>query len=97
MKETIKAAIQNKEMLSFQYDGHPRVVEPHCLGYSDRGNLSLRAYQTEGTGKSRVPDWKLFKSSKIQSLETIEKYFSDPRPGYSPNDSDLNPIVENLQ
>lgn len=97
MKNTIKDAIQNRKVLSFQYDGHPRIVEPYCLGYTDKGNLSLRAYQTEGRGKTRVPDWKLFKMGKIRSLEMTGNRFNNPRPGYSPNDSDLSPIIEDLK
>jgi predicted DNA-binding transcriptional regulator YafY len=97
MEKKVKKAIRHRKILSFRYDGYPRVVEPHCLGYTDRGNLSLRAYQTEGSGKTRVPDWKLFETSKIRDLEVTGDRFNNPRSGYSPNDRDLSPIIEDLR
>jgi len=35
----IKTAIQNKQLLSFVYDGYPRVVEPHTYGLDKKGQL----------------------------------------------------------
>lgn len=44
----IKTAIQNKQLLSFIYDGYPRVVEPHTYGLDKKGHPALRTYQIRG-------------------------------------------------
>jgi predicted DNA-binding transcriptional regulator YafY len=97
VNQTIKDAISGRKLLRFEYDGHSRVVEPYCLGYTDNSNLALRAYQTKGSGKTKVPDWKLFKLQKIRNLESENEKFNGVRDGYSPNDKDLSPILMDLK
>ena len=45
---TISSAIHDRHLLSFTYDGFPRVVEPHCYGTDKKGHPALRAYQVQG-------------------------------------------------
>lgn len=97
MKETIKDAISNRKTLAFEYDGYSRVVEPYCLGYTGKNNLALRAYQTKGSGKTKVPDWKLFRLQKIRNITSENGRFNEVRTGYSPNDRDLSPILMDLK
>ena len=58
---TISSAIQDRHLLSFTYDGFPRVVEPHCCGTDKKGHPALRAYQVQGGSESgEYVGWKLF-------------------------------------
>ena len=93
MKDTLCDAISNRRILSFTYDGLPRVVEPHLLGDRTTGKMGLSAYQIDGQSKSNtVPDWRPFTVSKIQDLEVTGRSFSGTRPGYNPNDSRMTVI-----
>jgi hypothetical protein len=79
MFDQIKQAIFAKNLLSFRYDGENRLVEPHALGYTAKGKLSLRGYQPAG-GTHRELGWKLF---------TLEY----ARPGYALGDKQLPSLV----
>ncbi len=54
-------AIKERRLVAFDYDGHPRVVQPAAHGpHVSTGNPVLRGYQVGGTGKTReVPFWDL--------------------------------------
>ena len=56
----IKQAIRAKQSIEAVYQGHPRVLSPHALGWKG-DEYHLIAYQTGGTSKSGplVPgsDW----------------------------------------
>ena len=51
MNGVICQAIQEKRILTFEYDGYPRIVEPHAHGVTSKGNEALRCYQTAGGSK----------------------------------------------
>ena len=44
----IPSAIQNRNLLSFNYDGYSRTVEPHTYGIDGKGHHAIRAYQVAG-------------------------------------------------
>src|SRR5436853_3890401 len=46
------SAIKNKEVITFVYNGEPRVVEPQTYGISVGGHDVLRAWQREGGSAS---------------------------------------------
>ncbi len=48
MNQTIISAIRNQQTLSFNYDGQPRIIEPHTYGVTTTGKESLRGYQVQG-------------------------------------------------
>lgn len=65
----IKTAILNKQLLSFIYDGYPRVVEPHTYGLDKKGHPALRAYQIKGGSDSgEYIGWKIFHVDEIRNL-----------------------------
>lgn len=38
MNQEIIEAIENKNLVEFNYDSELRVIEPHCYGLSKKGN-----------------------------------------------------------
>lgn len=85
---TICQAIDSKHLLSFTYDGTPRLVEPHAHGEDHDGDTSLRAFQVRGTGTG----WRMFHIDKMIGLLVSQQSFSGPRPDYKRNDKDLAAI-----
>ena len=83
MDPVICQAIQERRVLTFRYDGHPRVVEPHAYGVTKAGNEALWCYQTEGSSRSRtVPGWHLMRVDKMIGFTVAPATFATPRPGY---------------
>lgn len=69
-------AINQKLLVKFNYDDCQRLVEPHLLGETNKGNLILKAYQIAGTTKrSKVPSWASFTIGKIKELELVDTAF----------------------
>jgi len=74
-------------LVSFFYDGLPRIVEPHCLGRNERG-LRLRGFQIAGESASgNVPGWRLFSVEKMAGLVVLPSTFTQARPQYRRGDS----------
>jgi hypothetical protein len=93
MNQIICDAIREKKVISFQYNGFDRVVEPHAHGISTAGNPCLRCYQISGGSASRrVPDWKMMRTDAISGLTVSENTFSSPRPGYKKGDRGMSRI-----
>lgn len=73
---TISSAIHDRHLLSFTYDGFPRVVEPHCYGTDKKGHPALRAYQVQGGSESgEYVGWRLFHIRKIRQLTILPGKF----------------------
>lgn len=92
------AAIQNRNLVAFQYDGRGRVVIPAAFGiHATTGNEVLRGYQVEGKGNSRpVPFWDLFLTVKMSDVEILDSQFIEDPPFYSRNDKHMDPIHAQL-
>lgn len=90
---TIASAIRNRQLLSFSYDGHTRVVEPHTYGVDGKGHYAVRAYQVRGGSESgEFVGWKLFHVSEIHHLVLLAERFSGSRPKYSRGDRAFSAI-----
>ncbi|MBT8163286.1 MULTISPECIES: hypothetical protein [Arthrobacter] len=91
-------AIQNRNLVAFNYDGHPRVVVPAAFGlHATTGNEVLRGYQVDGSGNSRpVPFWDLFLTEKMSKVEILDGQFIEDPPHYSRNDKHIDPIRAQL-
>lgn len=97
MQNFLAGAIRNRSVVEFLYDGHPRGVEPHCLGWSSKGALLLRAFQISGTSSSgQALEWRLFSASKITNVRLRGDTFAQPRPGYTPNDSAMTSVIATI-
>jgi len=97
MNNMISQAIKDRRILTFNYDGYPRTVEPHCHGITTAGNEALRCYQTAGGSSSgHVPGWHMMKVDKIIGLTVSSSVFSGPRDGYSRGDRGMATIYEEI-
>lgn len=96
MRQKIIDAINGKRVLSFEYDGHPRVVEPHTVGVSTAGNPVLRCFQTAGSHVRWDHDWNLCTLDKIVNLKETGETFAEPRPGYKKGDRGMSVIHAEL-
>lgn len=97
MNVSLMAAIRERRVLSIQYDGYLRTVEPHAYGESKDGTQLLRAYQTSGGSDSgERQGWKLFDLSKAYSISTNQQTFATPRRGYSRGDKAMAHIYAEL-
>jgi len=96
MLQTIVRAIQNREVLSFTYDGLARVVEPHAAGVSLAGNNVLRCFQTQGGHVTPGHAWDLCEIAKIRNLSMTGERFVGERPGYRRGDKHMTTIFAEL-
>jgi len=96
MKQLIIDAITNRLVLSFDYDGILRVVEPHAIGISRAGNEVLRCYQTHGGHITPGHNWDLCELGKIVGIKTTGEVFSSARNGYKRGDSHMTQIFAQL-
>ena len=96
MRTIIEEAIENMQLIEFYYDGGIRIVEPHCLGQSTKGNDLVRAFQVEGYSSSGKMGWKLYDLSNISSINLLDERFESPRPGYKRGDSAMSIIYIQL-
>ena len=93
----IATAIQNKRLLSFLYDGFPRIVEPHTVGIDTKGHMALRAYQVGGRSDSGEDvGWKLFHVHEMRNVQVLLQSFSSPRAGYKREDKAFSSIAAQL-
>ena len=79
MDDLIIAAIKEKKILSFTYNGHARIAEPHIYGISE-GVHQLLGYQIRGSSSSgHLPEWRRFKVSAMQNLQILNEFFPGRR------------------
>lgn len=72
-------ALENKRLISFEYQGYPRVAEPHDYGIMNCVN-TLLVYQVRGRSKTgNVPGWKHIRESEVRQLEVLEEQFPGGR------------------
>lgn len=94
---SIAAAIQDRNLLSFMYDGFSRTVEPHTYGLDTKGHMAHRAYQVGGGSDSReYVGWKLFHVHEMLGISVLPQIFVDPRPGYKRGDKAFTSIKAQL-
>lgn len=87
MVELICDAIRRRHLISFGYEGHSRVVEPHTYGQNEAGHDMLSAWLVRGYTKSGTAGgWRNYLVADIQGVTVMEEEFAGPRPGYNPSD-----------
>lgn len=65
----IRQAIAVKQVISFDYKGHQRIVEPHIYGRKD-GVLQILGYQIGGrSSQGKLPDWRRFDLPLMRGLQ----------------------------
>jgi hypothetical protein len=77
-------AIDRRNLVSFLYEGHARIVEPHVLG-TKNGRLQILAWQVGGRSSSgNLPNWRRFFVHELSELEILNETFSGARPSWGP-------------
>lgn len=96
--DLINEAIQNNSIITFDYKGEPRKVEPFLTGqHVTTKNDSLRAWFLEGHSTSgEYNTWKLYTISKIRNLQISNEKFTGIRPDYNRNDEQMGLIYESI-
>lgn len=96
MNKSVVTAIENKNLLEFQYEGENRIVEPHCYGETTAGNEGLRAYQVDGYSSSGRLGWRMYDLGKAEKITLLDTIFHSPREGYSKGDKGMQSIYMEL-
>lgn len=93
MNHRILDMVRNRRIISFYYDGLPRIVEPHAYGLTKTDREAIRAYQTGGRSVSgSIPGWRLFLLDEMSPPRDTGRSFVGTRPGYSRGDEGLPTI-----
>jgi len=75
----LRAAIADRRVVNFSYQGRPRKAEPHDYGIS-KDKARLFCFQVGGESRSgKLPDWRLFDVADISGLEITSESFPGPR------------------
>jgi len=91
----LSEAIRNRELISFVYDGLPRIVQPATYGISTTGKQNLRGCLIGGeSNRNTIPCWELFSENKMVNLALYGENFVDfAQPGYTRGDSAFSTII----
>lgn len=93
MEGIIKTAIENRQLLSFEYKNKNRIVEPYTFGESSSGKDTLSAFQIEGgSDDSANFVWRQFSIRQIKNLKLMDTKFEDIREDYHPDNANMNLI-----
>lgn len=95
MNTEIVKAIKNQNVITFDYDGYSRTVEPHCYGVTTKGNEAIRAYQIDGYSSSGKMGWKLYDLSKADDIEAQNERF-EVRDDYKKGDKGMSRIFSEV-
>lgn len=91
--QIIVNAIETKKMISFNYERHNRIAEPHVYGIK-AGKESLLVYQTGGTSSSGgLPDWRRMFVNQISNLQILSTSFPGKRYTQSGEHSNFDRII----
>ena len=91
--EALVRAVLEHRVVSFEYEGGRRTVEPHLVGLHEAGEATLIGYQTGGFSRSGdVPGWRMFIISEINDVRAEDRHFPGPRPDFNPQDQRMTEI-----
>jgi hypothetical protein len=96
MRNFFMQAIKTRQVVSFTYKGIDRVVEPHAVGVTSKGNEVIRCYQIAGGHVTPGHEWDLCTLSKITGLSMTGQSFDGPRQGYKRGDRGMVTIYAEL-
>ena len=70
------AAIRGRRLVSFEYDGFTRVVQPATYGQTTTRKLTLRGCQVGGDShRNSVPCWELYTEAKMGAASVMDAGF----------------------
>ena len=78
-EEMIRKGITEKKLLSFEYNGLHRLVEPHVYGRKDDLN-GILTYQIGGESSSGgLPNWRRMHLKEITNMRVLDETFPGMR------------------
>jgi hypothetical protein len=91
-------AINNRLLVSFEYDDFERVVMPVAFGLnSHTGNELVRAYQVGGgDAKRAIPAWSMFRADRVIGGRVLDERFGADPPGYRRGDRAMDVVYAQL-
>ena len=94
----INQAIKNRSVITFQYKGGLRKVEPFLTGvHRDTGNDTLRAWFVSGVSKSgQYNTWKMYTIDQMSNIQITTETFSGFRHGYDPDDDHMSSVYAHV-
>jgi hypothetical protein len=86
VRDQLTAAIEQRRVVTFTYEGYPRRVQPAAFGIGNRkGKETLHAYQVDGgSRRGGIPSWRNFHVERIESLAVLDEVFGPNPPGFNP-------------
>ncbi|NII56177.1 hypothetical protein [Luteibacter sp. SG786] len=86
-EDIICEAIRSMHLLTVEYGGEERLVQPYVYGDDHAGNRLLSAYQVAGGSASGASaGWKFFRMDKVTSVASSDRRFHSPRPEFQRDD-----------
>lgn len=86
MNQVIVTAILDRRVLSLEYHGSVRLVEPHTYGVNSAGQEALSCYQLVDKGKPTAePNWRLMLVLKASAIAMSDTTFPRARANYVRN------------
>jgi hypothetical protein len=87
VRDQLTAAIEQRKIVTFTYQGLERRVQPAAYGVGNRkGKETLHAYQVGGASKrGDIPHWRNFHVDGISALHVLDEVFGPNPPGFDPN------------
>ena len=84
MNTTLCEAIDQGELIEFEYEGLVRIVEPYIYGVGENGEILLKAFQTGGFNKKNDNSytWDVYQVEKMGTVQFVGKGFNHERAGY---------------
>jgi hypothetical protein len=84
--EALIHGVLGHRVVSFDYHGLRRTVEPHLVGVHEAGEAVLLGYQTSGASEGGdLPGWRMFIVSEVDEVELEDRDFPGPRPDFNSN------------
>jgi hypothetical protein len=86
VRDQLTAAIEQRKIVTFTYDGFPRRVQPAAFGLGNRkGKETLHAYQVDGgSQRGGIPHWRNFWVERMSDLAILDEVFGPNPPGFQP-------------
>jgi len=91
---SLQKAIHNNEAVAFTYQNILTIVEPHRLGLSAEGDITLTAWQVSGGGRV---GWRHYLIDKVRGAAPTGLYFRNPRTGYNANKTTMKHILAQIK
>jgi hypothetical protein len=79
----LRGALATRSVVTFNYKGQVRTVEPHALGKANDDRSALLGWQTAGGSNTEPPPgWRVFIVAEIEGLAVTAETFAKPRDDY---------------